>query len=230
MIIPKRLEILPRYAPWTNIAIIAVTVATFLAQYGAPGDITSHLLLHRGFDFGLIGHMLAHADMLHLLGNMIFLWAFGNALCCTLGTIRYSVLYLGLGLVSGFGHLIVSDDPAIGASGAICGVVGVVLALFPLNRVHFTWIFGVAYLRDFAWPAWWLGAVWIAFDLYGAITGGGNIAYGAHLAGYASGICLGLYLLHAGKVRLTLYDNPSLLEKITGKTLPRVDPDDVGAV
>lgn len=225
MIIPRRLETLPRHIPWSNWALIALNCIAFLATATGtiPDETLGKLVLTRNWDFGLLSHMFLHADIWHIAGNMLFLWVFGNALCSTLGNLAYLTLYLGFGLLAAGGHLLLSDHPAVGASGAICGVVGCILALFPQNKIHFTWLFSVAIARDFRWDAWVMVLGWILLDAYGALRGDPGVAYGAHLGGYAAGLAIGYLGLSIGRIRLTVYDNRSLPEIFSGKTLERVE-------
>ncbi|MEM6392838.1 MAG: rhomboid family intramembrane serine protease [Planctomycetota bacterium] len=141
----------------------------------------------RGWDpVGLVGHMFLHADILHLVGNLVFLWVFGNAVCAKLGNLSYVAAFLAFGLVAAVTHNVLDGAPAIGASGAINGVVGAFLILYPRNDVSCFYLF-LLNVGSFELSAMWLILAWVAFDVWGAIDGGGQTAYWAHLGGLAAG-------------------------------------------
>jgi membrane associated rhomboid family serine protease len=113
-------------------------------------------------------------------------------------------------------HLIFGGGPAVGASGAINGVIGMALAMYPINRVSVFW-FIIFRGGTFQCPVWGMALLWFAFDLFGAMRGSGGVAYWAHIGGLISGVLIGLLALHWGWVRLTAYDNRSLLEILKGE-------------
>ncbi|MHC4158525.1 MAG: rhomboid family intramembrane serine protease, partial [Planctomycetota bacterium] len=103
-------------------------------EKGAEGGI-GRFILDGWKVTGLFGHMWLHGGLVHLIGNLIFLWLFGNAVCSKIGNIVYLPVYVLLGLVAAVSHLIFIGGPMIGASGAINGIVGMYLVFFPENSI-----------------------------------------------------------------------------------------------
>ena len=140
--------------------------------------------------------MFMHGSLLHLGGNMLFLWIFGNNVEDSMGPFKFSVFYLVGGVAAAAGQLLVGPDsqvPNIGASGAIAGVLGGYLVLFPRARV-ITVIFIVFFFTVVELPAMVILGFWFLqqalfgyFDLSGPSDGGG-VAYFAHLGGFAWGV------------------------------------------
>ena len=221
-IIPKQVETLPIYSPWANMALIGViSVVTLLFWGDALSPTTLNAMVLDGWKpMGLVGHVFLHADMMHLLGNMIFLWVFGNAINAKLGQIGYLGFFLFCTLAAAMAHNLFDGGLAIGASGAVNGIVGFYIALHPLNRIHcFYWVFVKAGI--FTVTGFWLVLFWFILDLWGAFWGTSLIAYWAHIGGLVGGFAVGWILLASGKLRMTVYDNPSVVEIATGQTLER---------
>ncbi len=216
--VPYEIETLIQERPWANWLIVAsCSLVSLLAMFAGEGSWVEPLVLD-GFTLpGLFGHVLIHADLIHLIGNMIFLWVFGNAICSNIGNLKYLTLFLAATLVSATVHNLMDGSPAIGASGAINGIVGVVFAMYPLNRVYLFWVFLIRG-GTFSCRAFWVILAWFAFDVWGAATGGGMIAYWAHIGGFLGGVGLGLAALHFDWIRLTTYDNRCLLEILKRET------------
>ena len=132
-----------------------------------------------------------HGSWLHLLGNMLFLWVFGNNIEDRLGRVRFLPFYLACGAVAGFAQALMDqggDTPVIGASGAIAGVLGAYIVLFPHARVWTLITFIPLKI-----PAWMVLGLWFLFQfLYagGQSEGGGGVAYVAHVGGFVAGALL----------------------------------------
>lgn len=218
LLVPYEIETLQQVRPWANWLIVAsCVVVSLLALFGGMPDAVVGALVLDGWKLpGLVGHVLLHGGLMHLIGNMIFLWVFGNAVCTNTNNRIYLILFLACTLAAAAVHLVADGSPAIGASGAINGIVGLVLAMYPLNRVHTLWWFfltgGTTAIR-----AWVLILFWFAFDVWGAFTAGGGIAYWAHIGGLAGGLGVGLLSLKMGWIELTEYDNRSLLQIFRGE-------------
>jgi len=138
---------------------------------------------------------------------MIFLWIFGNNVEDALGRGRYLVLYLGSGVAAALSQALSSPAdrvPMIGASGAIAGVVGAYLLLYPWAKVHvFLWI--VIFFRIVTVPAWILLGLWFAMQLVSGLmrpTGSPGVAFWAHVGGFVSGLILVVLLRPAGLMLL----------------------------
>ena len=172
---------------------------------------------------GLLGHIWLHGGVLHLLGNMLFLWIFGNAVCAKIGNIRYLLIYLGLGIIAGITHLIFTGGSVLGASGAIYGIVGMYLAFFPENEItcYFVmWFFLNPYAKEFCVSSIWMILFWVVFDVWGAMKGGGGVAYFAHLGGFAAGFVLAIAMLKLKLVVMEEGYEKSLLQLISGRKKP----------
>jgi membrane associated rhomboid family serine protease len=150
---------------------------------------------------GAFTSMFMHASWQHILGNMLFLWIFGNNIEDALGKVRFLVWYLAAGLAAtaaqtavtlAFGTSLDANIPNIGASGAIAGVLGAYFVLLPRARVLTLIIVGLVFIREI--PAVWFLAVWIGLQLWSgglsllAPQGGGGTAFFAHIGGFVFGL------------------------------------------
>ena len=146
----------------------------------------------------LLTSMFMHAGWLHILGNMWFLWIFGDNVERRFGSIFYVLFYLGAGIVASFAQIWATPNsviPNLGASGAIAGVLGAYLAMFPTNRVTI-----VAFrFIPFVVPAIVAIGIWALLQFisgFGQIAqtdeGGGGVAYLAHVGGFIAGLIVGL--------------------------------------
>jgi membrane associated rhomboid family serine protease len=144
----------------------------------------------------LITSMFLHGGWGHLGGNMLFLWIFGDNIEHRLGHVRFILFYLGSGLAASLAHILFNAEsaiPAVGASGAISGVLGGYLLLYPKNRVYVITWGGVM-----AVPAVFMLGLWIVTQFVNGVgsiatteeTGGGGVAYMAHIGGFIAGLVL----------------------------------------
>ena len=136
-----------------------------------------------------------HGGWFHLIGNMLFLWIFGNNIEDKLGRGRYLLLYFCCGIVAALSQAFSSPTshiPMVGASGAIAGVLGAYLLLYPSANVHcFVWI--VIFFRIVNVPAWAMLGLWFAMQLVsglGTASGTPGVAFWAHVGGFATGLIL----------------------------------------
>lgn len=159
---------------------------------------------------GLFGHMWLHGGIIHLIGNLIFLWLFGNAVCSKIGNVAYLPVYMGLGLIAAVSHLIFVGGPMIGASGAINGIVGMYLVFFPENSIS-CFLILLFHPITFSVSGYWIILMWFAFDIWGAVSGGQGVAYFAHIGGFAAGLGLAILMLKAKWVEMEK-DEKSLLQ------------------
>jgi membrane associated rhomboid family serine protease len=171
-----------------------VTVVVFFAttSYGSLDPDDPSPLMLDGFGIGVLGHVLVHADVLHLFGNMLFLWVFGNAVCARVGSIGYLASYWAFAIVVATAHVALSDRPAVGASAAINGVVGMFFVFYPKDYVTFA-ILGSGRAREA--PAWVLVLLWLLLDLLGFLSGQVGVGHAAHIGGLLVGILLAVVLL-----------------------------------
>jgi membrane associated rhomboid family serine protease len=190
-----------------------LAVATSVCNYGLiPGELTLSLKPGSGFPMGeglaclmdpgrapehLLSSMFMHGSWMHLLGNMWFLWLFGNNIEDSMTRPRYLLFYLLCGLAAAIAQVLAnpqSQVPMVGASGAISGVMGAYLVLFPRVRV-FTLIPLGFYMQSIALPAWAMLIYWTVLQLVGGIGSvfseqGGGVAFWAHIGGFVAGIVL----------------------------------------
>ncbi|MDO8737254.1 MAG: rhomboid family intramembrane serine protease [Thermoleophilia bacterium] len=170
----------------------------FLTEYGmTPYEITNGVsLVPRGLPvyITLITSMFLHGGWLHLGGNMLYLWIFGNNVEDSMGRFRFVIFYLGCGLLAGLAQIAIdpaSDIPNVGASGAIAGVLGGYLLLYPRARVT-TLVFLIVFITVVQLPAIFVLLFWFLFQLFyglsnlGSSTGG--VAYFAHIGGFIAGL------------------------------------------
>lgn len=151
-----------------------------------------------------------HSGPMHLFGNMIFLWVFGNNVEDRLGKVGYLLFYLSAGVLAGLAHWLTSNMPALGASGAIAGVTGAFIALFPRTRIGFIYFFII--IGFFEVPALIVVVFFFAKDVLFYAAGIGNIAYTAHLGGTVAGFALGIGLLLTRLLPREPYDLLTLIE------------------
>lgn len=143
----------------------------------------------------LISSMFLHAGFMHLGGNMLFLWIFGDNLEDEMGHIPFLLFYLLAGIAAGLIHVAsapYSQVPTVGASGAIAGVMGGYLLLFPKAKVDILLIL-IIFFRVFAVPAWVMLCVWLGLQFLGGIAANpetGGVAYWAHAGGFFAGMIL----------------------------------------
>jgi len=162
--------------------------------------------LGTGLQSGLLS-MFLHGGWAHFLGNMLFLWIFGDNVEDRLGHFRYLVFYLLAGYAATLAHLWASPSsavPAIGASGAISGVLGAYLFLHPNARIQ-TLIFFGFFARFIYVPAWVFLPIWFLIQFFSGITSlrvadpqAGGVAFFAHIGGFVAGPLL-LFLLGGGR-------------------------------
>jgi membrane associated rhomboid family serine protease len=215
-----------RSTPIVTIALIVVCVVVFLyEQFGLSNDVAMNNFFDRyAFDYGafarsvsrggltlatitpLFTHMFLHANWLHVGGNMLYLWIFGNNVEDRLGSVRFLVFYLLAGIAAAIGQGIVSPEPMIGASGAIAGVLAAYILLFPGARVS-TLIFLGIFITIIQLPALVVIGFWIVTQLVSGLAElrmathpAGGVAYYAHIFGFIAGIPL-LFIFRAGTRR-----------------------------
>ena len=138
---------------------------------------------------GIFTYMFLHANVLHLAGNMLFLWIFGDNVEDYLGHTRFLKFYIVTGVLAGLSHVLMnpaSPIPMIGASGAIAGILGAYFLLYPKAKVTTLILFWITRLP----AAIFLGA-WLAFQIvYSMVSKGPGVAWYAHIGGFAAGFVL----------------------------------------
>jgi rhomboid family protein len=196
--------------PVVNNALIVINVVVFLLQLVHGGGSARYFYLYglvparytvaeiaRHFTFGqqafsFLSFQFIHGGFLHILGNMWFLYIFGDNVEDHFGPVRYLFFYLVCGVASGVSHILVnsgSNAPVIGASGAIAGVMGAYFLLHPKARVLtlipifiFPWFVEI--------PAFFFLVIWFLIQVFNASGGGGAVAWWAHIGGFLFGMVL----------------------------------------
>lgn len=223
IILPYSTEVLVERKPVSNIAIIAICIVMFvLMALGVFSESTIKAMALSGWNpLGLFTHQFLHAGVLHLGFNMLYLWVFGNTLNAKLGNLTYFVLFLTCGITAAALHNLLSGGLAIGASGAINGIIGFYLILHPINRISCFWLFPLIFMirwGTFEATGFWLILTWFLIDALMAVFGAGSqVAYWGHIGGFLGGVCLGVVFLKSGWVEMSQYDNPTLLDYLKGK-------------
>ncbi|MEW6184886.1 MAG: rhomboid family intramembrane serine protease [Thermodesulfobacteriota bacterium] len=170
---------------------------TFLFRYGAiPGRLVHPKLVDPipipslPFSLTIFSSMFLHGGLIHLAGNMLYLWIFGNNVEDYLGHIKFAGFYLISGFLAAFIHTLTDLDslvPMIGASGAIAGVLGAYLVLFPRANISTLFIF-IIFFKIIKVPAVLILGLWFLIQLVNAGTAGGSVAWYAHVGGFLSGL------------------------------------------
>ena len=218
-----------RRTPYVTISLIAICVVVFLvelrvssgpggeaalerlfASWGAVPNRIAAALNGSGDPWlalrGVIGSLFLHAGWSHLLGNMLFLWIFGNNVEDRLGRLAYLGFYLGGGLLAALAQVLVdptSDAPLVGASGAIAATLGAYIVLYPRARITSLVFLGIlAQLIEV--PAVVVLGFWFVLQLLdgvaslGATTAQGGVAFFAHIGGFVAGGLVGVLIRAAG--------------------------------
>lgn len=203
MLLPFKSQNPPDSRPYGSIALIIINVVIFAFTSNglvAHEDVIKAYGLS-GNNNGLINWIACdflHGDLLHLLGNMWFLYLFGFAVEGRLRTAKMLAVYFGAGWTGSLLHYFLvavgePDIPTIGASGAIMGLLGASLFMFPFARMKFLFGLGFFFWRIFEWPMWGVALYYLGFDLFFAlIAAESGTAHLAHLGGALGGfvVCL----------------------------------------
>jgi membrane associated rhomboid family serine protease len=202
--IPLR-ALLTRYStPVVTILIILANTAIFLFEWSQPYYLRNIFIEHYGlvpdrFHFSaIITSMFLHGGWLHLIGNMWFLWVFGSHIEDAIGAAKFFVLYMLSGIAAAIIQLFAtagSPVPTIGASGAIAGIMGAFLLLYPRVRVV-TLLILVIFIMTIDVPAAVMLIYWFAIQLLSGLesfeqfSNAGGVAWFAHVGGFLSGVVL----------------------------------------
>lgn len=185
------------YVPWATYAILGLCFVTFFAfNILHPNHLVSLTFSPgNGYLFpGIITHIFAHADPVHLLVNMFVLFFLGSWIDRVYGSSRYLVLFLAAALFAALAQAFVS--PAgylLGASGGLAGVMAAFVRHFPKERL---WIWGIIPI-----PAWLAVLLWLVYNIVGAGTAGeAGVAFSAHLGGFVAGLVMSFVLMPPGRI------------------------------
>jgi membrane associated rhomboid family serine protease len=208
--------------PWVNVGLIVVNFLVFFYELSlqaqgtpvlnrfifdfglVPCEYTSHCHAYVGtpspFYVTMLTSMFMHAGWLHILGNMLYLWVFGDNIENAMGHFRYLLFYLLCGLAANgleIATAVTSNVPGLGASGAIAGVLGAYLMLFPGSRVGTLIPLAIIFI-PVRLPAWVLIGFWFLLQFVSGVAvlsskaaqASGGVAYWAHVGGFAAGAIL----------------------------------------
>jgi len=201
-----------RHYPVITIALIAANLAVFIFESLSPSD---HQRL--AYAYGAVPHalltfdtlqpvhpiatiftsMFMHGGLLHLGSNMLYLWIFGNNIEDKLGYAKFIIFYLLCGVVAAYAHALTnpaSTVPMIGASGAVSGILGAYILLFPHARIH-TLVFLIFFVQVIKLPAIIVIGFWIGIQFINGLIGHGSSSHGgiawfAHIGGFIFGILM----------------------------------------
>jgi len=210
--------------PFVTISLIVVNTLIFLIQTFYPSDPR-----RIAFAYGAIPHflltmktvqpihpvltvfssMFMHGGLIHLGTNMLYLWIFGNNIEDKLGYARFIIFYLLCGVVAAYSHAVTNPSsmiPMIGASGAIAGILGAYLLLFPRARVH-TIIFLGFFIQIVRLPAVLVIGFWILIQFVSGLMDNaaatqGGVAWFAHIGGFVAGVLMIRFFLPARRKKL----------------------------
>ena len=194
LFLPYKVDVRTSIRPFANYLVMIVMLAVFALQQSNLEGRTEPFVLTDWSVRGLFGYMWLHNGYLHIIGNLIFLWVFGNAVCSKVGNILYLPVYIAAGLVAAVVHLVFDGREVAGASGAIFGMVGAYFVLYPFNSIKcFVWY--IAYVRRFSIAGIWIILLWFVLNVLAAVTKYTAAAYFAHIGGFVGGIILTIILL-----------------------------------
>ncbi len=159
-------------------------------SFGNTGEVR-HFTTPLPVYFNFLSSMFMHGSIAHIFGNMLFLWIFGDNLENLLGHVRYAAFYIVCGLAAALAQIVMTPDsviPMLGASGAISGVLGGYILLFPKRQVR-------AIIFNFLTtvPAFVAIGIWIVYQIivgYMTPAGMGGVAYAAHIGGFIAGVAM----------------------------------------
>ncbi|GAB5448396.1 rhomboid family intramembrane serine protease [Gymnodinialimonas sp.] len=212
--------------PFVTWALIVINVVVFLLYFPSMGGSEAQLMafytewglvpqmaLRDGAFDTVFTSMFLHGGWMHLIGNMVFLWIFGDNLEDQMGHLGFALFYLASGAAAAGGQILsdpASTIPMVGASGAIAGVMGGYLLMFPRARIDVLVIL-VVFIKIFTIPAWLMLGLWFALQLVSGLSMdlvGGGVAYWAHAGGFIAGVVLTLplFLRRGGGAYWTAFD------------------------
>lgn len=193
--------------PYVTYLLIAANILTFMAYWPLFNDeraiglffveygmVPARLSQGAGAET-LITSMFLHGGLLHLAGNMLFLWIFGDNMEDLLGHVGFALFYVASGIAAALAQFLfdpLSVIPMVGASGAIAGVMGGYLLMFPRARIDVLIII-VIFFRILALPAWLVLGLWFAIQVFSGMAAGaeaGGVAFWAHSGGFLAGVAL----------------------------------------
>lgn len=205
-----------KIVPFVTYGLMAICIAVFLWQFSQPAEGQNAIVYALGvtpaviFDYKdlpehlvwvpeyatVFTSMFLHGGWMHLIGNMLYLWVFGNNIESAMGHLRFIIFYVLCGVAAVFAQALPDTDsvvPMIGASGAISGVLGAYLLLYPRARVTII-VPILIIIKTFKVPAMFVLGGWFVMQLVSSAMArgqeGGGVAFGAHIGGFIAGMAL----------------------------------------
>jgi membrane associated rhomboid family serine protease len=196
--------------------LLAINIAIFVFQFSLSPQAQQEFvftygsipreIMHGEDLFTLFTCMFLHGGWMHLIGNMMFLWVFADNIESTVGSFRFLLFYLAAGIAASLAHSILgpnSNIPCVGASGAIAGVLGAYLVMFPKSQIQ---ILFVVFLRTFSVSAIYFLGFWIVQQFMSGIGSlsattivNSGVAYWAHIGGFVFGVLGGFFMRSKAK-------------------------------
>jgi len=224
MLLPIRTSIRPYRTPYANYILILANIIIFVLTYQThvnpftreievlrPWAQRFMLTPSRPYLWQFVSYAFLHGGVMHIFGNMYFLYLFGNNVNDKLGSVGYLCFYLAGAVFSGIGHTLISTHPVLGASGAVAAVTGAYLALFPQTLITVIYWFFIIGTMEI--PALYFIALKLIIIDNVIVRYTPNVAYNAHLAGYAFGMAAILGLLAAGLISPSNFDLWAMLKR-----------------
>ena len=198
---------------WQHLLLSRVGASQALYAFGlVPAILTGREILPPGIEVipawgTILTSMFMHGGFWHLAGNMLYLWVFGNNIEESMGHVRFLIFYVICGIAAVFAQVLPNPGsviPMVGASGAISGVLGAYMLLFPRARVLLGLPLGFLIVQLGRFPAIWVLAAWFGMQLImGSIAASqapgeseGGVAFGAHIGGFVAGLALVTFFKH----------------------------------
>lgn len=221
-----------RIRPWVTYALIATNIVLFIVTLNQGSEAAIQSFFNKwsvvpveyrdSVDYPpviawpywvtVFSAMFLHGSFAHIIGNMLFLWVFGDNIENALDRLNYLLFYLVCGVAGSVAHIVFNWDspiPSLGASGAIAGVLGAYLMLYPRNRIRVLFWFLI-----FSVPAWLMLGGWIFLQFINGYTSlarteqTSGVAYMAHIGGFVAGAVLILVLRLLGALRRMPHETP----------------------
>jgi membrane associated rhomboid family serine protease len=180
-LVPKEITSGGDLAGMVNVTSASGNVLGQIHHYNAP----------LGVYFNFLSSMFMHGDIMHIFGNMLFLWIFGDNIENLIGHFRFAIFYIICGFAAAISQVVMGPDsviPMLGASGAISGVLGGYILLFPTRKVK-----ALIFRFYTTVPAYVALGFWIGYQIvvgYFSSSEGGGVAYAAHIGGFVAGVVL----------------------------------------
>jgi len=200
--------------PVVTVLVIVLNFLVFIYQQTLPSEDLNQFILSAGMvpfrvtqAFGpgaassLITCIFMHGSWMHILGNMLYLWIFGDNIEDRMGPLPFAIYYVAMGIIASLAQIAIdplSKIPTIGASGAVAGVLGTYLMLYPRTRVR-TLVIVFRFLRMIEMPAIVVLGFWFVLQLFNGVsaiadTSMGGVAWFAHIGGFVAGVIVGWVL------------------------------------